>query len=179
MRRRATPLAFAQVCTHLVGHVKPGVGIPAKCLLGRCDLGIAERYDIVIDFAQPHWPLNTTVWLVNLAEHEDGRLVARDLSLTEALSGQSPDPGVGKILEFRILRAPSYTDNSQVPEVLIPNPDLTNVKNVRTRNFEFGRGADQTINDPQTASEGEWGIRVRTDSDSGDMLAAAGARMGC
>ena len=87
------------------------------------------------------------------------------------------DPGVGRILEFRIDLAPSYTDNSQVPEVLIPNPDLTDVKNVRVRDFEFGRGADQTINDPQTASEGEWGMRIRTDSDSGDMLAAAYSRI--
>jgi manganese oxidase len=107
----------------------------------------------------------------------DGREVANDLSLSAALSGNSPDPGVGRILEFKILRAPSYTDNSQVPEVLIPNPDLSKVKNVRTREFEFGRGAEQTINDPQTASEGEWGVRVRTDSDSGDMLAAAYSRI--
>jgi FtsP/CotA-like multicopper oxidase with cupredoxin domain len=152
--------------------------LPNRVTLSQTDqLGVAERYDIVIDFAQPHWPLNTRVYLVNLAEHADGRLVAKDLSLNEALSGNSPDPGVGRILEFRIDLAPSYTDNSQVPPVLIPNPDLTNVKNVRIRNFEFGRGADQTINDPQTASEGEWGIRIRTNSDSGDMLAAAYSRI--
>src|SRR5688572_8407932 len=152
--------------------------LPNRVTLSQTDqLGVAERYDIVIDFAQPHWPLKTRVWLVNLAEHQDGKLVANDLSINDALSGNSPDPGVGKILEFRIDLAPSYTDNSQVPTVLIPNPDLTNVKNVRIRNFEFGRGADQTINDPQTASEGEWGIRVRTNSDSGDMLAAAYSRI--
>jgi FtsP/CotA-like multicopper oxidase with cupredoxin domain len=152
--------------------------LPNRVTLSQTDqLGVAERYDIVIDFAQPHWPLKTRVWLVNLAEHQDGKLVANDLSINDALSGNSPDPGVGKILEFRIDLAPSYTDNSQVPTVLIPNPDLTNVKNVRVRNFEFGRGADQTINDPQTASEGEWGIRVRTNSDSGDMLAAAYSRI--
>ena len=152
--------------------------LPNRVPLTQTDqLGVAERYDIVIDFAQPQWPLKTSVWLVNLAEHESGRLVAKDLSLSDALSGNSPDPGVGKILEFRILRAPSYPDNSQVPQVLIPNPDLTNVNNVRVRNFEFGRGADQTINDPQTASEGEWGVRVRTNSSSGDMLAAAYSRI--
>jgi FtsP/CotA-like multicopper oxidase with cupredoxin domain len=152
--------------------------LPNRVPLTETDqLGVAERYDIVIDFAQPHWPLKTSVWLVNLAKHEDGRLVADDLSLAEALSGNSSDPGVGKILEFKILRAPSYTDNSQVPQVLIPNPDLSSVKVVRTRNFEFGRGATQTINDPQTASEGEWGIRTRTNSSSGDMLAAAYSRV--
>ncbi|HEU5176899.1 MAG TPA: multicopper oxidase domain-containing protein, partial [Burkholderiales bacterium] len=152
--------------------------LPNRVPLSQTDqLGVAERYDIVIDFAQPQWPLNTSVWLVNLAEHQDGRLVANDLSLSDALSGNSSDPGVGRILEFKILRAPSYPDNSQVPQVLIPNPDLSNVKNVRVRNFEFGRGADQTINDPQTASEGEWGVRVSTGSDTGAMLAAAYSRI--
>jgi FtsP/CotA-like multicopper oxidase with cupredoxin domain len=152
--------------------------LPNRVPLTETDqLGVAERYDIVIDFAQPQWPLKTSVFLVNLAEHEDGRLVAKDLSLAEALSGQSPDPGVGRILEFKILRPPSYTDNSQVPPVLIPNPDLSNVQVVRTRNFEFGRGANQTINDPQTASVGEWGVRRRTNNDSGDMLAAAYSRL--
>jgi manganese oxidase len=131
--------------------------LPQRVPLTQTDqLGVAERYDIVIDFNQTHWPLKTRVWLVNLAEHEDGRLVAKDLSLNEV--NNSPDPGVGKILEFRIDLEPSYPDMSQVPEVLIPNPDLSNVKNVRVRNFE-------------------WGMRVRTNSDSGDMLAAAYSRI--
>jgi FtsP/CotA-like multicopper oxidase with cupredoxin domain len=139
-------------------------------------LGIAERYDIVIDFTK--WSIGQSVFLVNLAEHNDGREVHEDLSLNEALAGDSNDPGVGKILEFKIDRAPSYTDNSQVPLTLIPNPNLANVPIVRTRTFEFGRGADQTINDPVNAlvnssSEGEWGIKT----GDGDMLAAAYSRI--
>jgi FtsP/CotA-like multicopper oxidase with cupredoxin domain len=59
-----------------------------------------------------------------------------------------------------------------VPDVLIPNPDLSAIPVAREREFEFGRGADQPSNDPVTASEGEWGIRSRTPQDSGDMLAA-------
>jgi len=151
--------------------------LPQRVTLTQTDhLGIAERYDIVIDFTK--WSIGQSVFLVNLAEHNDGREVHEDLSLNEALAGDSNDPGVGKILEFKIDRAPSYTDNSQVPLTLIPNPNLANVPIVRTRTFEFGRGADQTINDPVNAlvnssSEGEWGIKT----GNGDMLAAAYSRI--
>jgi FtsP/CotA-like multicopper oxidase with cupredoxin domain len=151
--------------------------LPQRVTLTQTDhLGIAERYDIVIDFTQ--WSIGQSVFLVNLAEHEDGREVHQDLSIAEALSGNSPDPGVGAILEFKIDRAPSFSDKSQVPLELIPNPNLNNVPIARTRTFEFGRGANQSINDPvnalvNSASEGEWGIKA----NDGDMLAAAYSRI--
>jgi FtsP/CotA-like multicopper oxidase with cupredoxin domain len=146
--------------------------LPAPVVLTQLDhLGIAERYDIVIDFSR--YGIGQTVRMVNLAEHNDGREVHEDLSLAEALSGDSPDPGVGSFLEFRIVRNPAQPDVSQVPAVLIPNPDLSKVPVVRERVFEFGRGANQTINDPITASEGPWGIK----SGGGDMLAAAFSRV--
>ncbi|HSB81343.1 MAG TPA: copper oxidase, partial [Candidatus Methylomirabilis sp.] len=87
--------------------------------------GIAERYDIVIDFSR--YSVGDRVSLVNLCEHQDGRRPARDLSLAEALSGQSPDPCVGKFLEFRIVRDPASPDLSQVPATMIPNPDLSSI----------------------------------------------------
>src|SRR5262245_15862782 len=130
--------------------------------------GIAERYDIVIDFSR--YSIGQKVWMVNLAEHEDGRLPHKDLSIAEALSGQSPDPCVGKFLEFRIVRNPAKKDNSQVPTNLIPNPDLTNVPVVRERIFEFGRGANQRTFDPVTSFFGPWGIK--TDNGDGGTLAA-------
>ena len=68
------------------------------------ELGVAERYGIVIDFSR--YAVGDKVWLVNLAEHESGRLVSKDLTLREALSGKSKDPGVGKVLEFRVARDP-------------------------------------------------------------------------
>jgi FtsP/CotA-like multicopper oxidase with cupredoxin domain len=143
--------------------------LPRKVILTQLDqLGVAERYDIVIDFSR--YSIGQKVWMVNLAEHNDGRLVADDLSLAEALSGNSSDPGVGKFLEFRVVRNPAQPDVSQVPDVLIPNPDLSKIAVARTREFEFGRGADQPSNDPVTASVGEWGIRDRRGQD--DMLAA-------
>ena len=130
--------------------------------------GIAERYDIVIDFSRYTPGPNTKVWLVNLAEHQDGKRVANDLTLAEALSGNSADPCVGKFLEFRIVRKPATPDVSQVPAVMIPNPDLSKIPVARQRTFEFGRGANQNTNDPVSSFFGPWGIKT----DDGDMLAA-------
>jgi manganese oxidase len=128
--------------------------------------GIAERYDIVIDFSR--YSVGSKVWMVNLAEHQDGKKVADDLTLAEALSGNSSDPCVGRFLEFRIVRNPATPDQSQVLPQLIPNPDLSKIPVARTRTFEFGRGAGQTTNDPVTTFFGPWGIKT----DDGDMLAA-------
>jgi len=130
------------------------------------ELGIAERYDIVIDFSR--YSVGEKVWMVNLAEHQDGRLPSKDLTLAEALSGRSADPGIGRFLEFRIVRDPVSPDVSQVPDALIPNPDHASVPVARERVFEFGRGAAQTSSDPITSFTGPWGIRT----DNGTTLAA-------
>src|SRR5439155_4270124 len=113
--------------------------------------GIAERYDIVIDFSR--YLVGDKVHLVNLCDHmDDGKLVGtkpvRDLTIAEALGGASADPCVGKILEFRVVRNPDLPDVSQVPPTLIPNPDLSNIPVARERVFEFGRDAIQTTSDP-------------------------------
>jgi FtsP/CotA-like multicopper oxidase with cupredoxin domain len=108
--------------------------------------GIAERYDIVIDFSRyQSSPTNPTpkVWMVNLCEHEDGKGPKDDVSVAQALSGKSSDPCVGKFLEFRIVLpltnnkdgSKEYTDT----DTLIPNPDLSKIPVVRERTFEFGR----------------------------------------
>src|SRR5450432_3787601 len=128
--------------------------------------GIAERYDIVIDFSR--YSLNSKVWMVNLCEHQDGKKPAKDLTLAEALSGNSQDPCVGKFLEFRIVRNPAQPDLSQVPDTMIPNPDLSQVPLARERIFEFGRGGKQTTNDPVSSFFGPWGVKT----DGGDMLNA-------
>jgi manganese oxidase len=128
--------------------------------------GIAERYDIVIDFSR--YKVGDKVWMVNLCEHESGKKPAGDLTLAQALSGQSPDPCVGKFLELRIVRDPARPDISQVPDTMIPNPDLSSVPVARQRTFEFGSGGKQTTFDPVTAFLGPWGIRT----DNGEMLNA-------
>src|SRR2546425_7121189 len=100
-------------------------------------LGIAERYDIVIDFSR--YSVGQSVWMVNLLAHEDGTMPSSTLSLAQALQGSSSDPCVGKFLEFRIVRGPTGgSDPSQVPATLIPNPDLSAIPVARTRTFRFG-----------------------------------------
>jgi manganese oxidase len=141
--------------------------LPNPVVLSELDeMGIAERYDVVIDFSR--YRPGSKVWLVNLAEHQDGRRVAKDLKLSEALSGNSDDPCVGRFLEFRVVLPLAAEDKSQVPPVLIPNPDLSGIPVTRERTFEFGRGADKTTNDPVSSFFGPWGIKV----DGRDMLAA-------
>jgi manganese oxidase len=113
--------------------------LPSPVTLTEMDeQGIAERYDVVIDFS--HFKVGSKLYLVNLCEHQDGKGPEADLTLAQALSGTSGDPCVGKFLEFRVVRKPAQRDRSQVPSVLIPNPALT--PSVRTRTFEFARGGD-------------------------------------
>jgi manganese oxidase len=135
-------------------------------LMALDEQGIAERYDIVIDFS--NYRVGDTLHLVNLAEHQNGKRVAKDLTVAEALSGTSSDPCVGRFLEFRIVRDPAKPDVSRVPDPLIPNPDLSKIPIMRERTFEFGRGAKQPSLDVNTAFVGPWGINT----DDGMMLAA-------
>ncbi|HZU29538.1 MAG TPA: multicopper oxidase domain-containing protein [Candidatus Angelobacter sp.] len=141
--------------------------------------GIAERYDWVIDFSR--YNVGDKVWLVNVAEHNDGKKPANDLSLADALAGKSNDPCVGKFLEFRIVRNPAQRDQSQVPSVLIPNPDLSSIPITRERTFTFGSGASQPLpaDDPAAFTlgagnqPGPWGVRT----DQGPMLNASFGRI--
>jgi FtsP/CotA-like multicopper oxidase with cupredoxin domain len=141
--------------------------------------GIAERYDWVIDFSR--YNIGDKVWMVNVCEHKDGKKPNKDLTLAQALAGQSNDPCVGKFLEFRIVRNPAQPDQSQVPAQLIPNPDLSNIPVARQRTFVFGSGASQPLpaGDPAaffTGSgnqPGPWGVST----DGGPMLNASFGRI--
>ena len=142
-------------------------------LLELDEQGIAERYDIVIDFSG--YSLGEKLHLVNLAEHWDpdngnlnGKKPIADLSMAAALSGVSPDPCVGRFLEFRVVRDPAKPDVSRVPATMIPNPDLSSIPVARERTFVFGRNASQPSTDPFTAGLGPWGIST----DGGAQLNA-------
>ena len=142
-------------------------------LMALDEQGIAERYDIVIDFSK--YAIGEKLHLVNLAEHWDpenqalnGKKPIRDLSLAAALSGTSLDPCVGRFLEFRVVRDPDVSDVSRVLPTLIPNPDHSQITVARERRFVFGRDAQQTTFDPETSFPGPWGIST----DRGQTLAA-------
>src|SRR4051812_11157741 len=135
--------------------------------------GIAERYDIVIDFSK--YSIGTRLYFVNCCEHQDGKLPAKDLSVAQSVSGASVDPCVGKFMEFRIVANPAYPDKSVVPgfsetyptgvtpptsPMMIPNPDLSQLPVVNERTFEFNRGANQSSLNKDTSFTGPWGISV-------------------
>jgi manganese oxidase len=123
--------------------------------------GIAERYDIVIDFSR--YTIGQTVDLVNLQEHRDGKGPGQILTVSGALGGQSSDPAVGACLRFQIVRDPVVPDQSicpNTPITLIPNPDLSAIPVTRERLFTFDDRATQNNNDPVTSytGGGNWGI---------------------
>ena len=115
--------------------------------------GIAERYDIIVDFSS--FAVGSKIKLANLLRmRDDGRGPKEVLSYAEALkrSGDE-DPVLGDIMEFRVVSSvqsvdnPSHThtianacgtnDKSQVPNVLTEQIPI--VAPVRTRVVEFGR----------------------------------------
>jgi manganese oxidase len=138
--------------------------LPQTVVLSQTDqLGIAERYDIVIDFTGR--AANTSVQLVNLQEHETGEEPGPIVTVAEALSGQNCDPVVGAVLQFNIIGPPPQQDQSVNPAgtnnqgiPLIPNPVLP--ASVRSRTFVFDHRAEQDQDNPVTTylGTGQWGI---------------------
>src|SRR5262245_22583550 len=125
--------------------------------------GIAERYDIVVDFSA--FPVGSRIYLVNLLRmRDDGRGPREALSLPAALAGLPEDPVIGKIMEFRVVAAtpsvdqPGFlltaanscgpNDRSQVPAILTEQIPI--VAPVRTRVIEYGRSGPGDSRDPVT-----------------------------
>lgn len=117
--------------------------------------GIAERYDIVVDFSK--FKNGDRLHLVNLLQQTDGRKPDKAVSMAEALSGTNVDPVVGALCQFRIVNKLESVD---VPGHFhyAGDPDLSLVEKspgglqrsltdlieivtpVRTRVVEFGKG---------------------------------------
>jgi manganese oxidase len=128
-------------------------------------LGIAERFDIVVDFAQAGLAPGDRLYLVNTTEHDDGRNPKGKVPLGDVLNQAyrpvasatgwtGGDPAVGMVMEFRV--APyTGTDQSMNPanfrpgqQKMIPLPIQRNdprLATARRRSFDFGRssGTDQ------------------------------------
>ncbi|HEX3091350.1 MAG TPA: multicopper oxidase domain-containing protein [Candidatus Angelobacter sp.] len=152
-----TPIQFTQIGND--GNLLPH---PVD-MTATDEQGIAERYDIVIDFGR--CKPGEKCYLVNLCEHQDGKRPAKDRTLADALAGKSSDPCVGQFLEFRVVRDPAQPDQSKVPQTMIPNPDLSNIPVARTRTFQFNAGASQNLTNPLTSyitgaggQPGPWGV---------------------
>ena len=154
--------------------------LPVTVPLTQTDqLGIAERYDIVIDFKG--YSAGQTVDLVNLQVHEDGREPAQIVTVAQALAGTS-DPAVGAFLRFVVLGPPPQPDQSvnltaNPQTALIPNPTLP--APARQRTFKIDDTGRQTQNDPVTTYLGngqgvfQWGIATSNTGESpGETLEA-------
>jgi FtsP/CotA-like multicopper oxidase with cupredoxin domain len=163
--------------SNLVQIANDGNLLPRTANLTQTDqLGIAERYDIVIDFSR--YRAGQTVDLVNLQQMSSGQLPGPVLSVSQATSGTSCDPCVGSFLRFQILGPPPQVDQSVDPSgngngiVLIPNPTLPTA--VRQRTFRFDDNGQPDTNDPVTTynNGGRWGIRTMNSSTETETLTA-------
>jgi FtsP/CotA-like multicopper oxidase with cupredoxin domain len=124
--------------------------------------GVAERYDIIVDFSA--FSIGSKIRLVNVLEMDSGRRPEGTVNLGDALNRNSEDPAVGPIMEFRVV---SQVESVDVPGVILratdPDPSVVPavlteqiplVEPVRTRTIEWVRGGD----DPRAASGASIGV---------------------
>jgi FtsP/CotA-like multicopper oxidase with cupredoxin domain len=171
---------------HFIANDGNLVVSPIK-LLQLDELGVAERYDIVVDFSA--FAPGDKLRLVNLLRQTEGRKPNTPaLSVAQALAGRPDDPTVGPFLEFRVVNAlrsidnPNKTYNAAVDIDRSANLDdaswtsgiktltvqIPIVAPVRTREFTFGRSGDgdsrgadgQCIPECGNALEFPWSIKV-------------------
>jgi manganese oxidase len=146
--------------------------------------GIAERYDIVVDFSQ--FAPGRRLYFVNLLEHENGRAPKREVPLRDVVSGRyhptarddnrdgildrwvSGDPCVGKFLELRV-NAYAGTDQSMNPAdyvagrnvmIPVPRPDASELAAATHRTFEFGRSGGSDSQPWTVKTDGGHGLTM-------------------
>jgi FtsP/CotA-like multicopper oxidase with cupredoxin domain len=108
--------------------------LPAPVTTNKLRLGVAERGDLVIDFAA--YPLGSKLYIVNKLEHLDGR----------GPTGRILEPGT-QIMRIDVDRIAAMEDRSQVPSTLRALPPIAN-RARPTRRFDFGRLNNMwTVND--------------------------------
>ena len=150
-----------QVPFHLIGNdgniLEHAVAFPnVESPEGLPEQGIAERYDIVMDFSK--FKDGDKIYAVNLLEHQDGKTPNQAIALNTVLSGAysaggcpaTCDPVVGKFMEIRV-HSYAGTDLSMNPadyvvgkKKMIPLPGFTaqELATATERTFEFDRGGD-------------------------------------
>jgi len=141
---------------YLVGNdgniMEHAVAFPNAASQDLPQMGIAERFDIVVDFKQ--FAPGTRIYMYNLLEHDDGKGPKQEIPIANVAKGTYVgDPGVGKFMEFRVVKY-TGTDKSMNPadyvegkKKMIPRPTFTSAElaNAKKRTFEFGRsnGTDE------------------------------------
>lgn len=136
--------------------------------------GIAERYDIIVDFSQ--FAPGTRLYFVNILEHQDGRRPNEEIPIEEVLNGEyhertgadpahadvprvddgeeyDTDPAVTRFLQFRV-QPYNGVDPSMNPadyvaggQKMIPLPEFTQVEleNAVHRTFDFARSSGSDL----------------------------------
>jgi FtsP/CotA-like multicopper oxidase with cupredoxin domain len=124
--------------------------------------GIAERYDIIVDFSR--FRVGDKLHLVNVLKQTTGNKPDAAVTLAQALQGDVVDPVLGAMLQFRVVSSvqsvdmPGVTlttanscgsnDKSVVPLKL--TDQIPVVAPVRTRVVRFGRVQNGDSRDPAT-----------------------------
>ena len=125
--------------------------------------GIAERYDIVVDFSK--FKEGDKIYMVNLLQHKDGQATDKPVPMTDIVSGAyqpeqvddnadgvadrwvNGDPVVGKFMEFRVQKY-NGTDQSMDPAMYVAGkqkmiplrmPTEEELAGATHRSFEFER----------------------------------------
>ena len=108
-------------------------------------MGIAERYDIVVDFAGR---AGQNLYLVNLLEHQNGAEPFLEVSIATAISPTYlGDPAVGKIMQFRVVAATAADTSMNPANFVVGNPNGAkmievlplNTAGARERTFQFSK----------------------------------------
>jgi FtsP/CotA-like multicopper oxidase with cupredoxin domain len=153
-------------------------------------IGIAERYDIVVDFAKHGIQLGDKLYLVNVLEQTTGRLPGPSIPLEEILSGRfnpqmvdddndgvadrwiNGDPGVGRFLEFRV-HAYSRRDLSMDPNEFVPGKKkmipLTIDRDDPADQAKLAKARHRTFEFVRSAGTDEAPWTIKTDGGSGSF----------
>src|SRR5689334_10422889 len=124
--------------------------------------GIAERYDIIVDFSR--FRVGDRLHLVNVLQQTSGNKPDAAVTIAQALQGNTLDPVLGAMLQFRVVGSvasvdvPGVTlttatscganDKSVVPIKMTDQIPI--VTPVRTRVVRFGRVQNGDSRDPVT-----------------------------
>ena len=140
--------------------------------------GIAERYDIVVDFKDFK---GKKLYFVNILEHDDGKGPKQVVPLASVLDGTYKadgvlgDPGVGKFLELRVkgcgsdgdetcgdysMNPADYVEGNPLNRQMIPvnKPTVEELQSAIHRTFKFAK-TDLSDTQPWT---------IKTDGDEGE-----------